>query len=170
MSREDSLEQFLSKESMGSSVGSSYPYITGSKTGSKFQVGARVEALLGTNKAKQMVGGVVLADTGYDTYTVLFDSGYEFENVHVSLLSEEENKIKELETQLAHLRWRKMQNESKIRNTLESSRKMRANDVMRQLEQNRAHEKAEWVSLICPNNLFPPPPSLQKKSNFIFIN
>lgn len=148
-SREDSLEQFIAGESMSSSVSNSYAYPNGQKTGSTFQVGQRVEALLGTSKDKNMVGGVILAENGYDSYTVLFDSGYEFENVHASLLSEEENKIKELETQLAHLRWRKMQNEAKIKETLETSRKMKANDVIRQLEHNKTHQKAEWVKPFC---------------------
>ncbi len=67
----------------------------------EFNVGQRIEALLGTDR--QLVGGVITKVNGNGTYGIIFDSGHEFTALDGQLLTVEINKIVELETQLAQV-------------------------------------------------------------------
>jgi hypothetical protein len=104
-----------------------------------------VEALLGPSRV--CTGGVVLGDHGggCGTYWVRFDGGLEFPAVHEGLLCREVSRVAELEEQLAQLQWRKMQNDAQIRAALEQTRLLQEKDLMKQMEQDRSAEKAEWV-------------------------
>jgi hypothetical protein len=116
---------------------------------SKFAVGQRIEALLGTKVSNNRItGGIVLGILKDGSYAVIFDTGDEFESLDESLLSREIDRVAELETQLAQVRWRKVQNESQIKNVLESSRVLQEQELRRQLERNIKKEKDEWVRLV----------------------
>jgi hypothetical protein len=120
----------------------------------KFFLDQRVEALLGTKR--KCVGGQIVADNGDGTYGVAFDSGHEFAAVDGALLTAEMSKVQELEVQLAHLRWRKMQNETKIRSMLESSRVMQEQDLLKELSLNKTAQKSGWMRGVIEDELSKP--------------
>ena len=119
-----------------------------------FFVDQRVEALLGTKR--KCVGGQIVCDNRDGTYAVAFDSGHEFAGVDGALLTAEISKVEELETQLAHLRWRKMQNETKIRNMIESSRSMQEQDLLKELSLNKTAQKQQWMRSVIEDELSKP--------------
>ena len=57
---------------------------------------------------------------------------------------------------MAHLRWRKMQNESKIRSMIVASRQMHEQELLKQMSRDRAREKAEWMKEIIEDELAKP--------------
>jgi len=73
----------------------------GFNSSSDFNVGQRIEALLGTDR--ELVGGVITKVNNDGTYGIIFDTGHEFAALDGQLLSIELNKIVELETQLAQV-------------------------------------------------------------------
>jgi CRISPR/Cas system-associated exonuclease Cas4 (RecB family) len=113
-----------------------------------------VEALLGTKR--KCVGGHVVADNDDGTYGVAFDSGHEFAAVDGALLTAEVSKVQELETQLAHLRWRKMQNETKIRSMLDSSRQMHEQDLLKELSLNKTAQRQDWMRGVIEDEMSKP--------------
>eukprot|EP01041_Mallomonas_annulata_P000520 gene520-996_t len=62
----------------------------------------------------------------------------------------------EIEQQLAHLRWRRLQNERAIRNSLESSKAMQQNDMMLQISVNHTNEKKIWMTSVIEDELSRP--------------
>jgi hypothetical protein len=87
---------------------------------------------------------------------VVFDGGHEFGAVEASLLCPEVTQLDHLTEQLAQLQWRKMQNEANIRHALEATRAQQERDVLRQLETDRAGEKAAWMAGIIEDELARP--------------
>mmetsp|Transcript_81639 Transcript_81639/g.162958 ORF Transcript_81639/g.162958 Transcript_81639/m.162958 type:complete len:464 (+) Transcript_81639:95-1486(+) len=119
-----------------------------------FKVGQKCEALLG--KERVCTVGHVIYDNEDGTYAVYFESGHEFSAVDGGILTLVVDRILEIETQLAQVRWRKMQNEGNIRTMLESSRELQEHDLLRQLEQDRSKEKSEWMQGIIDDELSKP--------------
>ena len=63
------------------------------------------------------------------------------------------NRSVEIEQQLAHLRWRRLQNERGIRNALETTKQMQENDTMHKISVNHAGEKKNWISSVIENEV-----------------
>lgn len=62
----------------------------------------------------------------------------------------------EIEQQLAHMRWRRLQNERAIRNALEKTKSVKQNDTMLQISVNHTNEKKAWMSSIIEDELARP--------------
>mmetsp|Transcript_236 Transcript_236/g.221 ORF Transcript_236/g.221 Transcript_236/m.221 type:complete len:137 (-) Transcript_236:38-448(-) len=62
----------------------------------------------------------------------------------------------EIQQQLAHLRWRRLQNERAVRNVLESTKSMKQNDTMLQISVNHTNEKKSWMSSVIEDELARP--------------
>jgi len=127
-----------------------------------YYVGERVEAVMGSRGL--VVGGSITAENEDGTYAVEFDNGYEYDSLDGSKLAPEVSQEEELQTQMAHLRWRKMQNESKIRSMIVASRQMHEQELLKQMSRDRAREKAEWMKEIIEDELSKP---LEVDENFI---
>ena len=54
-------------------------------------------------------------------------------------------RVNDLEQQLAHLRWKRWQNEREIRTKLNVGRSMRANDTLLKMSIDYAGERAMWM-------------------------
>jgi hypothetical protein len=133
-------------DALSSFIGSQYPNGGPEQppAGPVFVVGQKVEALLG--KARVCTLGHVIYDNCDGSYAVWFETGHEFAAVDGEILTPIVDRVLEIETQLAQVRWRKMQNESKIKAMLESSKDLQEQDLLQQLEVDHNKEKAEWVS------------------------
>ena len=59
----------------------------------------------------------------------------------------------EIEQQLAHLRWRRLQNERAIRNALQNTKALQQNDTMMQISMNNCEEKKKWMTQIIEDEL-----------------
>ena len=66
------------------------------------------------------------------------------------------NRVQDLEQQLAHLRWRRMQNERKIRNGINTTRSMKEKDTILNLSIDHAGERATWMTRVVRDELMRP--------------
>ena len=74
------------------------------------------------------------------------------------------NNVLEIERRMQMLRWRKAQNEAKIRSKLLQTKQMREQDQLAQLVTNKAQLKAEWIQRIVEDEISKP---LQVTDEFI---
>ena len=65
-------------------------------------------------------------------------------------------RIVDIEQQIAHLRWRRQQNERAIRNSIESSKVLKQKDVILGLSVDQSTEKSMWTSSIVKDELTRP--------------
>lgn len=61
----------------------------------------------------------------------------------------DKNRVRDIEQQIAHLKWLKMQNEVSIRSSLERTKAMQRNDIISKMAVDAQREHSEWkVSII----------------------
>jgi hypothetical protein len=65
-------------------------------------------------------------------------------------------RVNDLEQQLAHLRWKRWQNEREIRTKLNVGRSMRANDTLLKMSIDYAGERAMWMTSVVRDELSRP--------------
>ena len=65
-------------------------------------------------------------------------------------------RITELEQQMAHLEWKKAQNERAYRHTLEKTRVMHQNDIILKMSVDNNSEKAAWMKSVIKDELSKP--------------
>lgn len=146
-------------EGMGSMGG------MGGGGGAQLHEQQRVEAMVSNRVGEsRKLAGTVVEDNGDGTFYVLFDDGQAHEAVPAAFLRVEVSEAEELETQMAHLRWRKMQNETKIRTVLSHSRRLHEEELFRDLTRNRSSDKAAWMRGIIEDELSKP---LEVNEDFI---
>ena len=58
------------------------------------------------------------------------------------------NRIQSIEEQLAHLRWKRMQNERKIRHGINTTKSMKEKDTILNLSIDNAGERATWMTSV----------------------
>jgi len=64
-----------------------------------------------------------------------------------------QKRVKEIEEQLAYLKWRKMQNERSVKASLLTTRALSSNDSMTNIARNKHQEKIEWLSAVAVDEL-----------------
>ena len=65
-------------------------------------------------------------------------------------------KLQVLEQRMAHLQWRKAQNDTKIKSALHRVKDMQEHDLLAQLARDREREKAEWMQDVVEDELNQP--------------
>lgn len=65
-------------------------------------------------------------------------------------------RITELEQQMAHLEWKKAQNERAYRQTMEKTRVMHQNDIILKMSVDNNSEKAAWMKSVIRDELSKP--------------
>ena len=65
-------------------------------------------------------------------------------------------KLEVLEQRMAHLQWRKAQNDRKIKSSLQRVKDMQEHDLLAQLAHDREREKAEWMQDVVEDELNQP--------------
>ena len=65
-------------------------------------------------------------------------------------------KIAELEEKMAHLKWKKMCTQSRMKNVLQTSKKLHERDMVLRLGHNRADHKEEWMRGIIQDEMHKP--------------
>jgi len=65
-------------------------------------------------------------------------------------------RVTDIEQQLAHLRWKRIQNERKIRNGLNVTKSMKEKDTILQMSIDHAGEKAMWMTSVVRDELTRP--------------
>ena len=63
---------------------------------------------------------------------------------------------KALEEQIAFMRWRRMQNERKIRSSLEQTRSLQTKDELMRVSQDIGASKGEWMASVITDELSRP--------------
>ena len=63
---------------------------------------------------------------------------------------------RDIHTQLAHLKWRKCVNDTRIRTKITSSRALAERDLLIQLSENRAQMRAKWREAVIADELQKP--------------
>ena len=63
---------------------------------------------------------------------------------------------KEIEEQLAHVRWLKLQNERAIQKSLQNTKLMEQNDKIVDISSNHASERSSWVNSVIMSELAKP--------------
>jgi hypothetical protein len=58
--------------------------------------------------------------------------------------------------QLAHLKWRKCVNDTKIRTQIDTSRALQERDLLLQLSENRSAQRGEWRKAVIEDELTKP--------------
>lgn len=66
------------------------------------------------------------------------------------------NRIQSIEEQLAHLRWKRMQNERKIRHGINTTKSMKEKDTILNLSIDNAGERATWMTSVIKDELSRP--------------
>ena len=66
------------------------------------------------------------------------------------------NRVTDIEQQLAHLRWRRMQNERQIRGALEVTKSLQLRDKIMHVSVDAASEKSEWMTSVVRDELSRP--------------
>jgi len=75
-------------------------------------------------------------------------------------------RCRDLEQQLAHLRWRRWQNERSIRNCLEVGNSMREKDTILNMSIDKAGERAMWMTSVVRDELQRPLVLADEEMNF----
>jgi hypothetical protein len=71
-------------------------------------------------------------------------------------MSKKTQRTKEIEEQLAHVRWLKLQNERKIQDALQNTKLMEQNDKIVEISSNHASERSSWVQSVIQSELGKP--------------
>lgn len=71
-------------------------------------------------------------------------------------MSRPSKRTKEIEEQLAHVRWLKLQNERAIQSSLQSTKLMEQNDKIVDISSNHASERSSWVQSVIKNEMEKP--------------
>lgn len=71
-------------------------------------------------------------------------------------MSSKHPRLKEIEEQLAHLKWRKMQNERLVRVSLEATRSMAQRDSMLKVADDRVTQRISWLQSVVQDELTRP--------------
>lgn len=71
-------------------------------------------------------------------------------------MSKHSKRTKEIEEQLAHVRWLKLQNERAIQTSLQSTKLMEQNDKIVDISSNHASERSSWVQSVIKSEMGKP--------------
>lgn len=66
------------------------------------------------------------------------------------------SRLTDIEQQISHLKWRRMQSEQAIRSSLEQTNALRQKDTMKQLTSDQTSERRLWMSSVLQDEFSKP--------------